>query len=242
MFTSPLLICSFSAEICNNIANKLAVVVFQFHSTFINFQLCLWLQPQAQTTVDGNAVKMKDNCSTKKTFPQCIRKMLYNISGRKICYGDHIIYLNVEKLPNMWLVAGQHKQMITKLLQPRATLTDNCMSIHHMLDLAVGHFVLVRVSPHVHKWKAGLASCSSIHLKIDQPLQLECWTPDLWIPLPFYSTVICRRVCIIKANLVRNGWHFRRRLCSNYFPEMSFLKGIPLTTLSWCHSASEVLP
>jgi len=58
--------------------------------------------------------------------------------------------------------------MTTKLLQPRATLTDNCMLIHHMLDLAVGHFVLVRVSPHVQKWKAGLASCSSIHLKIDQ--------------------------------------------------------------------------
>jgi len=44
--------------------------------------------------------------------------------------------------------------MTTKLLQPRATLTDNCMLIHHMLDLAVGHFVLVRVSPHVQKWKA----------------------------------------------------------------------------------------
>ena len=78
----------------------------------------------------------------------------------------------------------------------------------------------------VQKWKAGLASCSSIHLKIDQPLQLECWTPDLWTPLSFYSTAICRRVCIIKASLVRNGWHFRRRLCGNYFPEMSFLKGI----------------
>ena len=185
--------------------------------------------------------KWKTIVAQKITFPQCITKC-YNISGRMICCEDHIIYLKVEKFPNVWLVAGQHKKMSTKLLQPRVAFTDDCMSIHHMLDLAVGHFVLVRVSPHVHKWKAGLASCSSIHLKIDQPLQLECWTPDLWIPLPFYSTVICRRVCIIKANLVRNGWHFRRRLCSNYFPEMSFLKGIPLTTLSWCHSASEVLP
>ena len=166
--------------------------------------------------------KWKTIVAQKITFPQCITKC-YNISGRMICCEDHIIYLKVE---NVWLVAGQHKKMSTKLLQPRVAFTDDCMSNHHMLDLAVGHFVLVRVSPHVQKWKAGLASCSSIHLKLDQLIQLECWTPELWTPLSFYSTAICRGVCIIKANLVRNGWHFRSRLCGNYFPEMSFLKGI----------------
>jgi len=58
-FTLPLLICStvyclwFIAEVCNQMAKKLAIVFFQLHSTSINC-LHLWLQ---QKIVDESAVQ-----------------------------------------------------------------------------------------------------------------------------------------------------------------------------------------
>ena len=105
-FTLPLLICStvyclwFIAEVCNQMAKKLAIVFFQLHSTSINC-LHLWLQ---QKIVDESAVQdaIRGGAWNKANYAQ------YGI----VSYCGNVPHweqkCNASKMFNLWLVAGHH--------------------------------------------------------------------------------------------------------------------------------------